>query len=43
MAGEKLSEVGASSDRFGRERRKSVRRRGNFEQVQAWKDKSCQK
>jgi hypothetical protein len=35
--------VGSGSDRFGHGRRKTVRRRGNFRQVRAWKEKSCQK
>ena len=41
--GEKLSEEGATSDRFGLRRRKAVRRRRNFRQVWVEKEKRCQK
>jgi hypothetical protein len=40
---EKLSEEGTTSDRFGCVWRKAVRRRCNFGQVQACKEKSCPK
>jgi hypothetical protein len=38
---EKLSEVGATSDRFGGKTGKAVRSRGNFRQVWWKKRKSC--
>ncbi|WNF23894.1 hypothetical protein [Mesobacillus jeotgali] len=40
---EKLSEERATSDRFGCDRGKAVRRRDNFGQVWLCKEKSCQK
>ncbi|WNF21911.1 hypothetical protein [Mesobacillus jeotgali] len=42
VKGEKLSEVRATLDRFGVERGKAVRRKGNFGQVWCRKRKSCQ-
>ncbi|MBT2704276.1 hypothetical protein J7E34_13300, partial [Chryseobacterium sp. ISL-80] len=38
---EKLSELGATSDKFGASRRKAVRTRGNFGQVWRSQTKSC--
>ena len=40
---EKLSEPGATSDRFGGNHRKAVRTRSNFGQVWRKSQKSCQK